>query len=479
VCSWFVSTCPLGGVSGEEVSFPVTKPRVLVPPQAGGCIIIYTRKVLLGKVVCRKSTGKVITNMTTNQNNVNANQITTPTFVTTWDGNPSTKLEIWRKQILVASGCIIEQGYSLATAILGTHPTGSNYGGPAPNAATQQQAQVRNGRAVAFILTKIEVNSDAYINYSDPMFLNDPELLWADMVTNYVIGPTPEELTKLLKRVDEFKMSDFKPKDYSKLIFEFTTELKARNEDLPNASKRNDPQLAAIFLAGMHPNLFDTASMDAANPAGSRCIFPGVIPPNYPNAGAAHPFANQLSLQMLSRKYHQLFTRKVAAGLIHVPRTVNAHEVDEAFANFERLRVDPCKPPYIKCLRCGGIGHFANQCGTPRDAIPSSDLKLINYDGLSIRQFVPQSKGKGKGGKGKGKGKGGKGYKGKGSANATDFYYWDDNLQEYIQYVAEGTDGMEAGGDGDGDGAVDVSEEHAEAVEGWNPSFIDYWEDDF
>lgn len=113
------------------------------------------------------------------------------------------------------------------------------------------------------------------------------------------------------------------------------------------------------------------------------------------------------------------------------------------------------------------------------DGIPSSDLGLIKYDGLSIRQFIPRSKGKGKGGKGKGKGKGGKGYKGKGLANAVDFYYWDDDLQDYIQYVAEGTDGMEAGGDGDGDGAVDGPEEHAEAVEGWNPSFIDYWEDDF
>ena len=120
--------------------------------------------------------------MTTNQNtNTNANQITTPTYVAIWDGNPITKLEIWRKQILVSGGCIIEQGYSLAQAILGTHPTGANYAGPAPNAATQQQAQVRNGRAVAFILTKIEVNSDAYIHYSDPMFLDDPELLWADM----------------------------------------------------------------------------------------------------------------------------------------------------------------------------------------------------------------------------------------------------------------------------------------------------------
>ena len=229
---------------------------------------------------------------------------------------------------MVASGCIIEQGYSLATAILGTHPTGSNYGGPAPNAATQQQAQVRNGRAVAFILTKIEINSDAYIQYSDPMFLNDPELLWADMATNYIIGPTQEELAKLLKRVEEFKMSDFKPKDYSKLIFEFTSELKSRNEDLPMANKKTDPQLAAIFLAGMHPNLFDSASTDAGNPAGSNCLFPAVIPANYPNAGAAHPFANQLSLQMLSRKYHQLFTRKIAAALIHAHNNADRRRFD-------------------------------------------------------------------------------------------------------------------------------------------------------
>ena len=113
--------------------------------------------------------------------------------------------------------------------------------------------------------------------------------------------------------------------------------------------------------------------------------------------------------------------------------------------------------------------------GTPRDAIPSSELRLIKYDGLSIRQFVPQSKGKGKGGKDKGKG--GKGYKGKGFANATDFYYWDDNLQDYVQCIAEGTDGTEVGGDGDDAG--DVPEEHADAVDDWNPSFVDYWEDEY
>ena len=156
---------------------------------------------------------------------------------------------------------------------------------------------------------------------------------------------------------------------------------------------------------------------------------------------------------------------------------MNAHEVDDAFLNFERLRIDPCKAPFTKCIRCGGIGHFANQCGTPRDAIPASDLKMIKYDGLSIRQFIPQSKGKGKGGKGKGKG--GKGYKGKGFANATEFYYWDDNLHDYmhVQFVAEGTDGTEA--DGDGDDAGDVPEEHADAVDGWNPSFVDYWDDEY
>ena len=130
-----------------------------------------------------------------------------------------------------------------------------------------------------------------------------------------------------------------------------------------------------------------------------------------------------------------------------MPRTVNAHEVDDdAFFNFERPRVDPCKPPYTKCIRCGGLGHFANQCSTPRDGIPASDVvvRLIRYDSLSIRHFVPQSKGKGKGGKGKGKG--GKGYKGKGFANATDtYYYWDENAQDFVQFISEGTEGTEAG----------------------------------
>ena len=89
--------------------------------------------------------------------------------------------------------------------------------------------------------------------------------------------------------------------------------------------------------------------------------------------------------------------------------------------------------------------------------------------------LIPNTKGKGKGCKGKGKG--GKGYKGKGFANATDtYYYWDENAQDFVQFISAGTEGTEAGGDCD-DAAV-VPEEHAEAVEGWNPSFVDYWEDE-
>ena len=68
------------------------------------------------------------------------------------------------------------------------------------------------------------------------------------MDTNYIVAPTQEELVKLLKRVDEFKMQDFKPKDYSRLVFEFTTELKARNEDLPDANKKTDPRCTQICL---------------------------------------------------------------------------------------------------------------------------------------------------------------------------------------------------------------------------------------
>ena len=79
----------------------------------------------------------------------------------------------------------------------------------------------------------------------------------------------------------------------------------------------------------------------------------------------------------------------------------------------------------------------------------------------------------------KGKGKGGKGYKGKGFANATDgfYYYWDENVQEFVRLISEGTEGTDAGGDGD-DAEV-APEEHAEAVESWNPSFVDYWDDDY
>ena len=63
-------------------------------------------------------------------------------------------------------------------------------------------------------------------------------------------------------------------------------------------------------------------------------------------------------------------------------------------------------------------------------------------------------KGKGKGGKGKGKG--GKGYKGKGKGFANATYYWDENTQDYVQLISEGTEGTMA--DGDGDAAAVVPE---------------------
>ena len=104
------------------------------------------------------------------------------------------------------------------------------------------------------------------------------------------------------------------------------------------------------------------------------------------------------------------------------------------YANFQQRfdgqrQFDPCKAPFVRCIRCGGLGHFASFCATPRNCIPSDIISKISHEGIDVRAFVAR-KGKGKG-RGSGKGRG------RGRGRATNANAAEAEVDDYDDYVPD------------------------------------------
>jgi hypothetical protein len=347
-------------------------------------------------------------------NNYNINQL--PLHVDTWKGLPTISFDRWWKSMHTALSTMIEQGYTLGQCADGVDPGGPNWVGPAPNAATMAQHITRATRTVNAIILKINPESDAYIEITAPgnPFSQDPHLLKNHLMTEYLLPMSPEELKRCKRNVEEFKMSspEFsriaqrlpEPRDQ---VLEFYSQLIIRNDKLPVANQKTEAELTTIFLNGMHSALFDQAQAELSRPS-PNLAHPAVIPAGYPNAGNAHPNAGSPDIRKVRRHFHAQFLAKVDANLITLQRNVNAveefegdHDANQVDFNRQRQIIDPCKPPYVKCIRCGGLFHFASVCGAVRANVPEGVIHKISYGDIPIRPLI--SKGKGKGGKGKGK----------------------------------------------------------------------------
>ena len=328
--------------------------------------------------------------------NVNA----TPLPVSIWNGMPSTELDKWIKSIMAALYAMAgDNGYSLGQAAAGLCPGQANWVGAAPNAATLAQTTSRCIRTCAVILTKIQEDTPPYREYSDLPFNSDPVLLLADITANYLLLISPAELLKRKKDVEEFTMADIDlSKEQKNAVLSYSAKLQTMNSKLPIANQKSNDELGTLFLQGLHEKLYWKASPEIAV---ATLIFPPLIPAGYPNAGNAHPNAGERSMKRLEIAFHQEFVQHVEKGLIRLP-SATARAVD-VNALFNGPRFLPHKPPYVKCIRCYGLGHFASNCGTTRGEIPNAILSKITYGDIPLRQIF-SGKGKGKGG-----GKGGRG----------------------------------------------------------------------
>ena len=331
-----------------------------------------------------------------------------PVNIQIWDGNASTEVDRWvrsmRTLLFSMSG---ENGYSLGQAANGTCPGQVNWGIAAPNAATMQQTVSRCNRASNVICSKIEPSTPAYRKYTLPPFCDDPVLLLLDLINVYLIPLTNEQTKNLKKAVEDFTMADVSmAKHQGKTVLVYSMQLQELNDKLPVALQKGNNDLCHIFLMGLHKKLFPLASAEDSAPT---IVFPANIPVGYPNAGNAHPSAGQQNIERLQNWAHAHFTQYVSRGIIRLPSATQVNVVE--YANYQQRfdgqrQFDPCKAPFVRCIRCGGLGHFASFCATPRNCIPADIISKISHVGIEVRAFVPR-KGKGKGrGSGNGKGRG-------------------------------------------------------------------------
>jgi hypothetical protein len=331
------------------------------------------------------------------------NQNALPLPLALWDGLPSTDLDKWVKQLMAALYAMAgDNGYSLGQAAAGLCPGQANWAGAAPNAATLAQTQSRCIRASAVILTKIKENTPPYRTYGAPPFNDDPVLILLDINNNYLLPISPKELLKRKKDVEEFTMADIDmAKEQKNSVLAFSAKLQTKNDLLPVASQKDNDELGILFLQGLHEKLYWKASPEIT---AATMVFPANIPAGYPNAGNPHPNAGERNIKALENAFHSEFVQHVEKGLIRLPSATASARVVDANALFNGPRFVPHKPPYVKCIRCYGLGHFANLCGTVRGEIPTEILSKITYGDIPLRKIF-SGRGKGRGGKGRGGGR--------------------------------------------------------------------------
>ena len=124
----------------------------------------------------------------------------------------------------------------------------------------------------------------------------------------------------------------------------------------------------------------------------------------------------------------------MSRGIIRLPSATQVNAVE--YANFQQRfdgqrQFDPCKAPFVRCIRCGGLGHFASFYATPRNCISNDVISKISHVGIEVRAFVARK------GKGKGRGKGSKGGRGRGRGGRAEANAAEAEVDDYADYALD------------------------------------------
>ena len=355
-------------------------------------------------------------------------------------------------------------------------PGGINHPGGAGNAAVQAEHTSRNMAGYHFIRSSLDPNSDIYRTFSALPFLNDGIACWTYLNGPSIVYLAPDAaaanahkkkvLTFTYQDLPSHKRDKSQVLHFKQLVYNHNPKLHP-NFIIPAAD------LLHTYVYGLHPEARVDAIRIYNSPAlqvQHNCVFPALIPAYMPNAGAVHPNAGTLSVDLFSKYLHREFNIKLDAEVFRLkgppainlasdspgtsqdaladaspdmPNTDVASVRNDAFANlshssdkfvyFSWSDVDRSKftnhTDYVyavfardastlkTCKNCGGVNHLAYKdgklvCPTSPGSVPIDILKQIKYPvGVSPWRFGPGGKGKGKG-----RGRGGDG-RGRGGLN--------------------------------------------------------------
>jgi hypothetical protein len=347
-------------------------------------------------------------------------------------------------------------GSNLGANVERTDP-GAGGGG---NATVQQQHADRNQAARQAVLSLIEPTSDLYRECSNAPFTDGADI-WAYLPTRVYLRIQDDEAQSKIREAQQWTVRDLPVDKQDEMqCLHFKAKILAYNPMRhPNMNITHQQKLT-IFCNGLHPEAKIIALQMKNNLAQAQangCCFPAVYPVGHPQAGVAHPQANQLSLDALAMHVHRDFTTKLRAGIFRLKGQPGAAQLmtdndgddgpvtdlggmasalpvpgqdayvyaslhDAAVANYSEIvsyAINILQRPSATlrtCKNCGGVNHFSHRdgvliCPTAENSVPVDLLRRIRYPfGITPWRFGGRGKGKGKGiGKGKGGGKGGRG----------------------------------------------------------------------
>ena len=322
---------------------------------------------------------------------------------------------------IMGLGNLSQDNVSLRDTWNGVDIGGHNWGGAAANPAQIAQKDGRNRRIFAILLAHIDPRCAIYEEIRES-FPDDGISSMRYLEQNGDIPYSPEELAELDNQWNTMTWK-YLPKSIPTIemnedtIREWGNAVKIYSREFANAKTLR--QQYDKFLYGLPPQLAHVMinEREAGIPAAD--VYPANYPADYANAalrGQANPLAGQVNLTRVIARYSRTWQSMAKAGQIQFnkPKEDKANFVGGkgkgkgkgGKGSFGKGKGGKGSPPFYGgrgngyqnagssaannrtekdlCLRCGGLGHYANECGTTCE-ISKPILDGITYPHIEDR----------------------------------------------------------------------------------------------